>query len=166
MKDYLERTKPLRGDITSLFVTYVKPHKAKSKDAISRWIKTTLGLVGIDITRFKPHSIRSSSTSAGAIAKVPVDMILRTAGWSGQCIFAKYYKKPIQNHGELAKALLDSTQLGWIKLFTLWILLWAGEVPFGINVVFQGILVFVALVVLTNTGSQLLMGSLHWMMTK
>ena len=110
VKEYLERTKPLRGDITSLFVTYVKPYKAASKDTISRWIKTTLGLAGIDITRFKPHSIRSSSTSAAAMAKVPVDTILRTAGWSGHCTFAKYYKKPIQNHGELAKALLDSTQ--------------------------------------------------------
>ena len=56
------------------------------------------GLAGIDTTRFKPHSIRSSSTSAAAIAKVPVDTILRTAGWSGHCTFAKYYKKPIQNH--------------------------------------------------------------------
>ena len=112
MNEYLERTKPLRGDITSLFVTYVKPYKAASKDTISRWIKTTLGLAGIDITRFKPHSIRSLSTSAAAIAKVPVDKILRTAGWSGHCTFAKYYKKPIQNHGELAKALLESTQPG------------------------------------------------------
>lgn len=112
MKEYLERNKPLRGDITSLFVTYVKPYKAASKDTISRWIKTTLKLAGIDMTRFKPHSIRSSSTSAAAIAKVPVDTILRTAGWSGHCTFAKYYKKPIQNHGALAKALLDSTQLG------------------------------------------------------
>ena len=112
MKEYLERTKPLRGDITSLFVTYVKPYKTASKDTISRWIKTTLGLAGIDITRFKPHSIRSSSTRAAAIAKIPVDTILRTAGWSGHCTFVKYYKKPIQNHGELAKALLDSTQPG------------------------------------------------------
>ena len=112
MKEYLERTKPLRGDITSLFVTHVKPYKAASKDTISRWIKTTLRLAGIDMNRFKPHSIRSSSTSAAAIAKVPVDTILRTAGWSGHCTFAKYYKKPIQNHGELAKALLDSTQPG------------------------------------------------------
>ena len=73
MKEYLERTKSLRGDITSLFVTHVKPYKAASKDIISLWIKTTLGLAGIDITRFKPHSIRSSSTSAAPIAKVQVD---------------------------------------------------------------------------------------------
>lgn len=83
MKEYLERTKPLRGDITNLFVTYVKLYKAASKDTLSRWIKTTLGLAGIDMTRFKPHSIRSLSTSAAAIAKVPVDTILRTARWSG-----------------------------------------------------------------------------------
>lgn len=64
------------------------------------------------MTRFKPHSVRSSSTSATAIAKIPVDTILRTAGWSGHYTFAKYYKKPIQNHGELAKAMLDRTQPG------------------------------------------------------
>ena len=68
-------------------------------------MKTMLGLAGIDMTHFKPHSI-----SAAAIAKVPVDIILRTAGWSRHCTFAKYYKKPNQHNGELAKALLDSTQ--------------------------------------------------------
>ena len=56
-------------DMTSLFIIYVKPHKAASKDIISRWIKTTLGLAGIDMTRFKSHSIRASSTSAAATAK-------------------------------------------------------------------------------------------------
>ena len=64
------------------------------------------------MSRFKPRSIRSSSTSAAGIAKVPAVVILRTAGWSGHCTFAKYYKKPIQNQGELAKVLLDSTQPG------------------------------------------------------
>ena len=39
------------------------------------------------------------------------ETIVKT-GWSGHCTFAKYYKKSIQNHGELAEALLDSTQPG------------------------------------------------------
>ena len=110
VKEYLARTKPLRGIITSLFVTCVKPYKAASKDTMSQWVKTTLELAGIDLSRFKPHSIRSASASTAAVAKVPVDTILRTAGWSGLCPFEKYYKKPIQQHGELAKVLLDSTQ--------------------------------------------------------
>ena len=46
---------------------------------------------GIDVSRFKPHSVRASSTSAAALAKVLLDIILRTAGWSGHCTFANYY---------------------------------------------------------------------------
>ena len=75
IKEYLERTKHLRNGITSLFVTYVKPYKVGSKSIISRWIKSTLGLTGIDISRFKPHSIGASSTSAAALAKVVLDTI-------------------------------------------------------------------------------------------
>ena len=45
------------------------------------------------MSRFKPHSIRASSTSAVALAKVLIDTILWTADWSGHCTFAKYYKK-------------------------------------------------------------------------
>ena len=45
------------------------------------------------MSRFKPHSIRASSTSAAALAKVLLDTILWTADWSGHCTFAKYYKK-------------------------------------------------------------------------
>ena len=76
VKEYLARTKPLRGIITSLFVTCVKPYKAASKDTMSQWVKTTLELAGIDLSRFKPHSIRSASASTAAVAKVPVDTIL------------------------------------------------------------------------------------------
>ena len=81
---YLERTKPPRGYITSLFVTFVKPHNAASTDTVSTWIKTTLGLAGVDMSRFKPHSIRSSSfNQCNGNGQGPVDTILRTAGWSG-----------------------------------------------------------------------------------
>ena len=48
VKEYIERTKYLRGNITSFFITYIKPYKAASKDTISRWIKATLGQAGID----------------------------------------------------------------------------------------------------------------------
>jgi len=60
LKEYIERNKYLRGNITSFFITYVKPYKAASKDTISRWIKATLGQAGIDLGHFKLCSIRSS----------------------------------------------------------------------------------------------------------
>ena len=48
VKEYIERTKSLRGDITSFFIAYVKPYKAASKYTMSTWIKATLGQAGID----------------------------------------------------------------------------------------------------------------------
>ena len=93
IKEYLEITKHLRKGIKSLFVTYVKPYKAANKSTVSRWIKSTLGLAGIDISRFKPHCVRASSTSAASLAKVLLDAILRTAGWLRHCTLAKYYKR-------------------------------------------------------------------------
>lgn len=71
-----------------MLVTSVKPYEAASKDTTSWWIKTTLKLAGIDLSRFKPHSINSASLCAAAVAKVPIDTILRTA--SRLFTFAKY----------------------------------------------------------------------------
>lgn len=108
INEYITRTKPLRGTVTVLFITTVKPYKVASKNTISRWIKTTLKLAGIDLSRFKPHSIRSAAVSTATQIQVPTETILKTAGWSSHCTFAKYYKKPVRQQGELAKALLDS----------------------------------------------------------
>ena len=49
LKEYIERTKPLRGNIASLFLTYVKPYKAAIKDTVSRLVKATLGNAGIGV---------------------------------------------------------------------------------------------------------------------
>ena len=41
-------------------------YKAAGKDTISRWIKPPWPLLGIDLSRFKPYSIRFASASAAA----------------------------------------------------------------------------------------------------
>lgn len=45
---YLQKTKHLRSETTKLFISFIKPHKAVSKDTISRWCKTTLQNSGIN----------------------------------------------------------------------------------------------------------------------
>ena len=60
---YIERTKTLRSS-PKLFVSTVKPHGPVSKDTISRWVKASLMIAGIDTAVFKPHSTRAASTSA------------------------------------------------------------------------------------------------------
>lgn len=109
VKEYLSRTKPLRGEITTLFISFVRPCRSVSKSTISRWVKTTLGLAGVDLTRFKPHSIRAASSSAASQASVPLATILRTAGWSSECTFAQYYQKEVHKQGTSATTILDSS---------------------------------------------------------
>lgn len=46
---------------------------------------------GIDISQFKAHSTRAASTSASG---VPMKDILKTANWSRESTFQKFYLKP------------------------------------------------------------------------
>ena len=104
----MERTKHLRIGITSLFVAYVNPYNAFSKSTISRLIKNILGLAGIDMRGFKPHNVR---TSSAALAKVLLDTILQTAGWSRHCTFAKYCKKKSKNMRSWQKLKFDGNSI-------------------------------------------------------
>ena len=101
--EYVHRTKALRGNQSRLFISYQRPFKEVSADTISRWLKTTLALAGIDITKFGAHSTRSASTSAAKAVNVPIDLIMLNAGWSQESTFTKFYLKPISkdNYGNM-----------------------------------------------------------------
>ena len=80
LEEYISRTESLRGSESQLFVSYSKPHKALSRDTISRWVKTVLLSVGIDTKKFRAHSTRADAVSAANNASVPLDEILTTTG--------------------------------------------------------------------------------------
>lgn len=106
LKEYLKRTEDIRGDKTCLFISYIKPHNAVTRDTISRWLRVVMKNAGIDCGNFKSHSIRSASTSKAVEKLVPIEDILRTAGWSSSQTFAKFYHKPIQKN-VYSNAVLD-----------------------------------------------------------
>ena len=60
-------------------------------------------LAGIDLNLFTPHSTRSASTSA-TVNKVPIDTIIKTAGWSNDCTLRKFYKRPVSNDATFSSA--------------------------------------------------------------
>ena len=97
LQDYLKRTKTLREQEShsTLFLSWKPPYKPVSRDTLRRWTRTVMNLAGINTTLFKPHSTRAASTSAATSANVPIDTIMKTAGWKKSSTFAKYYKKPI-----------------------------------------------------------------------
>lgn len=79
-----------------LILTTKRPFHNASAATISRWIKTVLTESGIDTCVFSAHSTRHASTSAAKRNGVSIDIIKRSAGWSGNSLtFAKFYNRPI-----------------------------------------------------------------------
>lgn len=95
LKRYLDLTESLRKEEKQLLISFSKPHKAVSKDTISRWLKSVLDTAGIDTSVFSAYSVRSASTSAAKAKGASMDQVLSAGGWSAASTFGKYYNKPI-----------------------------------------------------------------------
>ena len=108
VKEYLQRTKLLRGTETKLFLSHVKPHHRASKDTVSRWIRSVMTDAGIDVSTFKPHSFRAAATSKARNLSVPVQDILATSGWSSERTFDRFYNKPFQVNDGFAASVLNT----------------------------------------------------------
>ena len=109
LKEYIRRTKSLRKGHTQLLVSFVQPHKSISRDTLARWTIEVLKLAGIDTSRYRSHSTRGAAASAANKAGVPINLILRSAGWRNEHSFAKYYNKNIdQDHSRVGEELLRS----------------------------------------------------------
>ena len=81
-----------------------------SKDTVAKWINIVMSQAGVDNQQFKPHSTRAASTSAANRLGVPLSEILRTAGWSTEATFQKYYNKPLTfQQSNLADTLLQKS---------------------------------------------------------
>ena len=95
LRFYLNKTAAYRGKQQQLFLSYLYPYRAVSKDTISRWLKRVMFEAGIDTNIFKPHSTRAASASAAVRDDVPIDEILQSAGWSNCRTFKTFYDKII-----------------------------------------------------------------------
>lgn len=79
-----------------LFISLKKPYKGIGSQSLSRWIKTTLGESGINISIFSAHSTRHASTSAAKRLGVSIDLIKKTAGWTANSeSFARFYNREV-----------------------------------------------------------------------
>ena len=57
LKEYLKRTKRIRSS-SYLLVSYIKPFAQVSTATISRWIRMVMFAAGIDINKFKAHTVQ------------------------------------------------------------------------------------------------------------
>ena len=108
LKEYIARTKVIRGDTLQLLISHSRPHHAASSETISRWCKQFLGLAGIDTAKYKGHSTRAASTSLLAQSNsVNLSQILRAAGWSNEQTFRRFYDLPQEQTFNLGSAIID-----------------------------------------------------------
>ena len=96
---YLEQTKHLRsGD--SLLLSFIKLHKALSKNTATRWCKNTMKWSGICTDKCTTHSSRAAASSKARAMGLPFKGIVDAAGWSNAYTFGKFYDKQIKcNNG-------------------------------------------------------------------
>ena len=86
---YMEKTKSVRlsQNVLVSFVTY----KSVTTSTIARWLKCVLSASGTDTDKFKAHSFRGAATSAAFDKGCSLDTILKTADWSSDKNFKKFY---------------------------------------------------------------------------
>ena len=115
---YVTKTEKLRQD-SRLLVRTQKPYNWVTKQTLSHWIKDTLILAGIDMSCFTPHSTRSASCSAAVARNVPIDTVLRTAGWKRDNVFRKFYNRPVTNDDSFSRSILnkgENNQNSWVVI--------------------------------------------------
>ena len=83
----------------------IKPHKPASKNTIGHWIKLDLLKAGIS-QDFKPHSTWAAASSVAKLKGVPLQTLVKTAGWSNAKNFAKFYDKPIADNTRTAQSVV------------------------------------------------------------
>lgn len=72
----------IKRNKTCLFVSFIQPQTAVSRDTVSRWLPTVMANSGLDCNTFKTHSIRSAATSKAKGTFVPNDKLMKVADWS------------------------------------------------------------------------------------
>ncbi|XP_045022886.1 uncharacterized protein LOC123466808 [Daphnia magna] len=84
-------TKWRKPEDDSLFLAVRRPHRPVSSSTVGHWIKSCLNDAGIDTASFSAHSTRRVASCKAVLMGVPVDLVLRTANWSAESTFRRFY---------------------------------------------------------------------------
>ena len=113
LRAYVERTQPLRGAGTQLFVCYGGRRLGLplSKQRLSHWLVDAISAAYVDLGQPVPenvvaHSTRGIATSWAALKGVSMEDICAAASWSAPCTFARFYRLNVESTGSLGSAVL------------------------------------------------------------
>lgn len=112
LRSYINLTQSIRGSTEILFISLKKPHRPVTSQTLSRWIKSTLDNCGINVSVFTAHSTRHAATSRAHQLGVSLDLIRKTAGWSGSSLtFGRFYNRVVQQESvdSFAKCIMGDS---------------------------------------------------------
>ena len=88
---YLKRTLPFRGCMNKVFIILDQNPRLASKQTLSRWTKNVLEKAGLG--SFTVHSGRAAASTCALLLGLPIDVILKQAGWKSKSTFVKHYMR-------------------------------------------------------------------------
>ena len=91
LQKYLEMTAAIRGSSRRFLISFIKPHRPVSRETMSHWIKNFTTLARIDTSMYKSHSTRGASASYLAAKHFDLIDIMKSAGWSKEETFRRFY---------------------------------------------------------------------------
>ena len=73
----------------------MKAYKVLSSSTISRWLRNVLTLSGIDVSKYKSHSIPGVAASKAKAFGLPIKEIMKVVSWASDRTLSKFYDKPL-----------------------------------------------------------------------
>ena len=113
LKSYLNMTanqRETKVQKSHLFLSFVPPHHVVKTCSIARWLRLIMQEAGIDMSKFKAHSIRSAAVSKVPLAGMSVNEIAKLGDWSNASTFYRFYKKDVQSNS--SESLVQKSILG------------------------------------------------------
>ena len=109
LRQYLKITKKLRqteAQKQQLFLACVKPHNPIVPCTIARWLKAVMEKAGIDIGKYKAHSVRGAVTSKANKLGLSTKQIMDRANWAKARTFFRFYNRDVQQTDEFQSKVL------------------------------------------------------------
>ena len=98
LDSYCQRTEFWRKEgQTELLLSHLRPHREVRSSTIANWVKITLKVASIDISKYQAHLCSSASTSKAKVQGLSLSDILKRGQWSGESTWQKHYNKEIEN---------------------------------------------------------------------
>lgn len=115
---YLNRTFTIRAKHVAegkekpkqLFLSWATKREI-SKQTLSRWLKMSLEMAGIDVTQFSGHSYRGAGLSCAMNRGASLDQIVKAGCWKNAETFKRHYYGP-ENDSEIGKIILKQFDEG------------------------------------------------------